>query len=79
MKMSGLIYVASTIVHQRLRNDPRYHDLLHRMHVRCNFRRSATAELLAGDPTHPCLQGCYSSTPLGTMPKMLSKTKSKWG
>ncbi len=32
--MSGLIYVASTIVPQRLRNHPRYQDLLQRMHLR---------------------------------------------
>ncbi len=32
--MSGLIYVASTIIHPRLRNDPRYQDLLQRMHLK---------------------------------------------
>lgn len=32
--MSGLVYVASTIIHQRLRNDPRYQDLLQRMHLK---------------------------------------------
>lgn len=31
--MSGLVYVASTIIHQRLGNDPRYQDLLLRMHL----------------------------------------------
>ncbi len=30
----GLVYVASTIIHQRLRNDPRYQDLLQPMHLR---------------------------------------------
>lgn len=32
--MSGLIYVASTIIHQRLHNDPRYRELLERMHLK---------------------------------------------
>ncbi len=32
--MSGLVYVASTIIHQRLRNDPRYQNLLQRMHLK---------------------------------------------
>ena len=32
--MSGLIYVASTIIHQRLHNDPRYQDLLQRMYLK---------------------------------------------
>jgi eukaryotic-like serine/threonine-protein kinase len=31
--MSGLIYVASTIIHERLHNDPRYQHLLRRMHL----------------------------------------------
>jgi serine/threonine protein kinase/tetratricopeptide (TPR) repeat protein len=30
--MSGLIYIESTVIHQRLHNDPRYQDLLRRMH-----------------------------------------------
>jgi tetratricopeptide (TPR) repeat protein len=32
--MSGLVYVASTVIHQRLRNDPRYQSLLRRMNLR---------------------------------------------
>lgn len=32
--MSGLVYVASTVIHQRLRNDPRYQNLLQRMNLR---------------------------------------------
>lgn len=32
--MSGLIYVASTFIHKRLRTDARYQDLLERMHLR---------------------------------------------
>lgn len=31
--MSGLVYVTSTIIHERLRNDPRYQSLLQRMHL----------------------------------------------
>jgi len=31
--LTGLIYVGSTVIHQRLRNDPRYQDLLQRMHL----------------------------------------------
>ncbi len=31
--LTGLIYVGSTVIHQRLRNNPRYQDLLHRMHL----------------------------------------------
>lgn len=32
--MSGLIYVASTIIHPRLQNDPRYRELLQRLHLK---------------------------------------------
>jgi len=32
--MSGLVYLASTIIHQRLHNQPRYQALLGQLHLR---------------------------------------------